>query len=248
MNVSSTLNEAKDETTAIKDNAKAMRKLLREMADFVALYETLEEKLQEREKALEEKLIASEIRLNQQLVNIKNSLKDFEAIMTEAGAARWRLTAEKALKEGRTYMQALHTTSDEVTSTLKQGCEHLEHIASQTMAGVTKATNALPVEDFKRIAMEGSQQIKNATQSAVKNIAQLTQWFHWKNLTMAFAMTIFIIFITNLYVNDEWPWETHSFVAKERKAGHALLSAWPHLTANQQQKIIAYADKSIVRK
>lgn len=242
------MNTTTAESTVLKDNARQMRSLLREMADFIALYETLEEKLKAREKSLEEKLIASEIRLNQQLINIKNALKDFEEIMTEAGAARWRLMAEKALKEGNTYMEALQNTSTEVAHAIKAGCAELEQTASQTIASVAKAARSLPVEDFKRIAIEGSQQIKNSTIFAMKNIAKLTQWFHWKNLSMAFGMTILIIFITNLYVNDEWPWETHSFVAKERKAGHALLNAWPHLTLNQQQKIIAYADKGAIKK
>jgi len=224
--------------------AEQTRAMLREMADFIALYETIEEKLIAREIALEGKLVTGEKLLSEQLTKIKSSFSSFQAIMTEAGAARWRIAAESALREGKEHLSALQETSTDIIQAFKEGSEQLEKVANSAISGITEATGSFSAIDFTNTATKGCEQIKEASSSGIKRTTKLIKLFHVKNLFMCLVLTIFVIFLTGLYVNDEWPWEIHSQAAKERNAGQTLLAAWSYLTPAEQQNIIAASKKN----
>lgn len=219
-------------------SSEQMRRIFREMADFIALYETIDEKLTAREIALENKLIASEKALLEQLGQIKSVFKDFQSIMTEAGAARWRIAAENALHEGKQHLDNLTEVASNITQSIQDGCNNLNQTTSQSIAKFNLATNTFRAEEFKNSAYQGSELIKNTSISQINRALDLVKWFHWKNLTMAFVLTLFVVFLSGLYVGDEWPWELHSQAVKERSAGKTLLNAWPHLSLLQQQTIL----------
>lgn len=219
-------------------NNAQMRNFFHEMADFIALYETLEEKFMARETAIEEKLLASETLLNKQLALIKGSLNDFQGIMTDAGAARWRIAAENALREGKSHLHALQQTTTGIVESIKDGCNQLEQTTQQTIAGMAATTKTLPIQNFKHVIEQGCIHLKATSNSAIQQISKLIRWLHWKNFTMTLIITLFVIFLAGLYESDKWPWEIHQQVANERNAGAVLLAAWPHLTPTEQQDII----------
>ena len=214
------------------------RFLLREIADFIALYETIEEKLAIREIALEEKLSIVEKKLEQQLNKIKQSFLEFQTIMTEAGAARWRVAAENALKEGKQHLKTLQDTTQEVTSALKESSVELEKTTARTVSGISEAAQSFQATNFKDAANHGYAKVSQAATFGLQQIANLVKTIHWKNLGLSLAITLFAVAVTGLYVNDEWPWEIHNQVAKERSAGVTLMAAWSHLTPAEQQDIL----------
>jgi hypothetical protein len=219
--------------------------LLHQIADFTALYETLEDKIISRENALEEKLATNETLLAEQLHHISAAFAEFQTIMTEAGAARWRIAAENAQREGKAHLQTLQQVSTNLVQTVKEGCEQLSQTTSQTIAGIAQATQTLPIKDFTQTIEQGCEQLKTTATSSIEKLAGLIRWFHWRNMAMALAVTLFVIFLAGLYENDEWPWQTHAQVVKERSAGQALVAAWPHLTPAEQQDIINASKKNL---
>lgn len=221
-----------------------MRGLMREMADFIALYETMEEKLVAREVALEGRLLEGERIITDQLARVKASFVDFQAIMTEAGAARWRIAAENALREGKQHLQTLQQTSLEVTHTLKDGCSQLEAAATQTIANVADAISSFQALGFKESAAKNCDQVKKISVTGIKRITRAIKSFHWKNFAISVIITLFIVFLSGLYINDEWPWEIHARAAKERSAGATLLAAWGNLSPSQQQEILIASKKA----
>lgn len=238
-------NNTNQQQNATADEMTTERRLLlHEMADFTALYETVEDKLISREAALEEKIIANEVLLAEQLAKIQEVFAEFQAIMTEAGAARWRLAAENAQREGAAHLQSLQEVSNSIVQTVKEGCEQLGQTTTQTIAGITQATQSLPIEGFKQTVSQGCDRINTTATSAIEKISELIRYFHWKNLAIVFAVTLFVIFLTGLYDNDEWPWEIHAQAVKERVAGKVLIAAWPHLNFADQQDIVNASKKN----
>lgn len=225
------------------DNNDQIHHLLCEMADFIALYETIDEKLKARELALEEKLSMSEKLLAEQLANIRTSLLDFQAIMTESGAARWRVAADQALRDGSNHLKTLQDTSLEITQTIKEGCNQLEKVTNKTVNGLAKAANSFQSEGFKEVALQGCDKVRETTFGSIKRIARLIKSFYAKSIVTSLIITLFIIFMTGLYMNDEWPWEIHQTASKERSAGQTLLAAWSHLTPTEQQDILNASKK-----
>lgn len=221
-----------------------MQSLMREMANFVAMYETIDEKLIAREIALESKIISSEQLLLSQLNYVKNAFNDFHSIMTEAGAARWRIAAENALRDGTQHLHNLQETTSEISQTLRDGSEQFGIVANQTVKGLTDAASTFHADRFKEAASIGCVQIKEFSVSQIKRITKLVSYFHLKNVFLSLGLTLFVIFLTGLYINDEWPWESHQQVAKEREAGKTLLAAWSYLSPQEQQDIISSGKKA----
>jgi len=210
-----------------------VKQLMQEMANFVAMYEVFEEKLIAREMVIAEKLHASGTAFAQQLASVNELLNNFQEVMSETGAARWRLAAETAAKDGRTHINELQQASTKIAAALQEGCERFQQTAQQTSHElVTAATQATPMGEFKQ-----------TIHTIIERIAELIRWFHWKNFAMILALTLLVVLLTGLYDNDEWPWELHNKAVKERTAGKALIAAWPHLTPQEQQAILQASNK-----
>ncbi len=224
--------------------AYPMRALLREIADFIALYETIEEKLVKRGNDLKEKINAAEQQLIHQLTQIQALLVNFQAVMTEAGAARWRIAAKTAKNEAETYVQLLHKTCLEISTALNNGSDQLKQSANQALTSISELAHLFPVSDFKQVTEQSCAQLKTTAISSIQNIGSLAKNFYRKNIIMAVTLTLFIVFLSGLYLNDEWPWEIHQQVVKERIAGQTLLAAWPQLTPAEQQDIMNAAKKT----
>jgi thiol:disulfide interchange protein len=218
--------------------------LLRELADFNAIYETVQEKLKAREFALEQKLAAAGQQLSNQLNEIQRSLEKFASFMTEEGAARSRMAIKQAKEEAQASLQALTSSCEDIKQTMDETETRLEHTVTQTLTRVANITQSFPAAEFKQVTQESCDEIKKTSNSAIKQIANFAKQFHRKNLIMAFVLTLFMAFILGLYLNGEWPWEIHSQVLKERNAGRALLTAWPKLTPAVQQAIINAAKRN----
>lgn len=224
-------------------SGEQMRGLNREMAEFIALYETIEDKIVAREIALEEKLHKGDKLLSEQLNKIKATFHTFEALMSEAGAARWRIAAENALREGNEHLHVLQRTTHEALHTFQTGTSEFEKIATKSLHDFSEAMNVFQASDIQEAAKLGCKQIKKSSLTGIKRISKLIATFHWKNLSLSILITIFVMLGTSLYVNAEWPWEIHSQAAQERNAGKILLDAWPHLSSIEQQVILNSSKK-----
>jgi polyhydroxyalkanoate synthesis regulator phasin len=164
--------------------------------------------------------------------------------MTEAGAARWRIAAEKAFNEGKIHLETAQEISSEMIATLKQGSEQLEQAATKAITHLSEASSSFRTSQFKNAAANACDMIRNMASNQITKLAELIKWFHWKNLAMAIAVSLFITFLAGLYLNGEWPWDIHARVIKERNAGQMLLAAWPKLTPSEQQDIINGSKKA----
>ncbi len=218
--------------------------ILREVADFNAIYETLQEKLRAREFALEQKLAAAGQQLTTQLTEIQRSLEIFANFMTEEGAARSRMAIKQAKEETEAGLKNLRTSCEEIKHTLEQTQGRLDHTVTQTLTHVAEIAQSFPSTEFKQVTQQSCDEIKITSIATIKKISSHMRLFHRKNMAMALVLTLFMALILGLYLNGEWPWELHQQVVKERTAGRALLTAWPKLTSAEQQAIISAANRN----
>jgi hypothetical protein len=207
----------------------------RQIAELIASYEIAMDRLAAREKALEAQFHSSENFLNEQLEKINTLMAELREIMTEAGAARWRLSAQEALKLGDTQLQSLHKLSEETRTMVRESCARFERTSSSTVKNVNEAVNSFNVEEFKNFVEYSYEKVKSASSVAVEKITDILRWFQWKNLLIALGLALVVAVAIGLYIDDEWPWEIHQKVVDQRKAGVALMNAWPHLNKNDQQ-------------
>jgi len=222
-----------------------IRASLHKVAEFIANFENAEEKLKRREQALEQRVVVSEQRINQQLMQIKTVLGDFEQIMTEAGAARWRISADKSLKEGEEHLKNIRFATDEFVRKTEESYRKLDKASEYTVKGISKAIYSFRVDDFQKIANDSITEIKEACNESIRKVSAVIRWFHWRNIGLVLSITIVVTMISGLYVNDEWPWENHREVMQQRHLAEAVVVAWPHLSNADQQEILQSATKTI---
>lgn len=134
--------------------------------------------------------------------------------------------------------------AEALSQALAQSRILLKHIESQThtLVGQLEATqkkltqtqHVLTSDQFKRLHANTVQQIDDTAVLAVSKISTMVRWFHWEKWGITLIAAAVTAFLTAIFVNDEWPWETHVHAKAERQAGQLLIQAWPQLTESEQ--------------
>jgi hypothetical protein len=214
-----------------------------QIAELIAAYEIAMARLNAREKNLDEHFELSEKFLNEQIEKVNALMADLREVMTEAGAARMRLSMQEALKLGEAQLSTLKKLNTETESLMSDSCIRFEKTSNSTVKNVNEAINAFKIDDFKNFVEQSYEQVKNNSIKTVDDVSKILRWFHWKNLSLALGLSLVVAVVIGLYINAEWPWEIHQSVVKERAAGKALMNAWPHLGKDDQ----AFLEKKILK-
>lgn len=215
-----------------------LEELPTQITDFLVSARAAQEHLVARERILEQRMASSEQFIDGELEKIQSVVTHFQRILEDAGAQQWRLTTEAIHKEGKEQVQVLQNGLGEVKKTLQNTCAHLETTSTQIVKGLTKTVSALRTGELEQLAEDSAQQVKTVAKSAINEMKEIGRWFHWKNIAMMSLLCLVVVLFTDLFVDDEWPWESHKNAAKERVAGQALLDAWPKLSLTDQQRIM----------
>lgn len=215
-----------------------LRNVLYKFGDFIALFERAQEKLALWSKLIEEKQLTHERIVKERISELHQLLDDMRGIMSEAGAARWRVAAEEALKTGQDHLSTLKQVNEEYLQYSKQSCDRLDQATAWSVKEIAKVISAFDLKQLQILTSESCHEIKKTSRIAIANIASVMKWFQWKNVGIVFSITLTAMMINGLYLNDEWPWETHKQVVAQRRLAVAVVTAWPELSRADQQCIL----------
>jgi hypothetical protein len=209
--------------------------LEQQVGELVAAYEITMEKLAQKEKALELHFQASDSFLNDQLEKMNLLIVELGEMITEAGAARWRLSAQDALRLGDLQLSTVKKLSEETKNLMNDSCARYEKAALAATKNLKEAIAQFKMEEYKTYTENCAEEVKKNSSVALQKITDIFSWFQWKNMALCLGFSIIAAVVIGLYIDDEWPWELHSKVVKERAAGQALMNAWPHLDPSDHQ-------------
>src|SRR3990167_4126429 len=102
-----------------QDSAR-LHSVLQQLTEFIARYETIEQRLEVREEELQAVLVRNETDIQDYLVRIKEMLEQYESVMSETGAARFRINSETLLGEAEAHLQQLKDVSREIIANIKK--------------------------------------------------------------------------------------------------------------------------------
>jgi len=209
--------------------------LEQQVGELVAAYEITMERLAQKEKALEAHFQASDNFLNDQLEKMNLLIVELAEMITEAGAARWRLSAQDALRLGDLQLNTVKKLSEETKNLMNESCAKYEKASEAATRNLKEAIAQFKIEDYKIYTETCAEEVKKSSSLAIQKIVGIFHWFQWKNMLLCLGLSIIAAVMIGLYIDDEWPWELHSKVVKERAAGQALMNAWPHLDPADHQ-------------
>jgi len=222
-----------------------LKELLRRTGEFIAYFELVETKMMEWRQDIEQLATTQQQQFQQQLHAVQTELGFFHDVLTQAGLARFRITADSALNQGKEYLLSIQKTEQQL---LKQMANHQRDVGTLTATAVSQiaqhAANALEridtqlgqydVQHFRRIASESCAQVEKSAQNVIVKSGRLLRLFQWRSVAMALLTTLAV----GLYMSDEYPWEVHQHAMSEREAGKMLMSAWQNLSYHEKTKIL----------
>ncbi|ASQ44696.1 hypothetical protein [Legionella clemsonensis] len=233
-----------------QDIAK-LKELLRHTGEFIAYFELAETKMLEWRHDIEQQAQIQQNKAQQQLQNLHNELDALQEVLTQAGIARFRLSAEKILKQGEDHLGNLQKASqqllDEITDKhqelgkfLEKSLNQLEQYTLRAIERLDEHFTQYDIHHFRRIANESCEQVERVAHNAVIKSQGILGRFQWRAASLALITTVITACVMGFYISNELPWEIHQHAKNEREAGKVLIKAWPTLTQEEKAKILSY--------
>lgn len=227
-----------------------LKELLRHTGEFIAYFELAETKMMQWRQDIEQQVLNNQLKAQQQLQSLHHELDALQEVLTQAGLARFRLAAEKTLKQGEHYIEELHDTSQQLVNDIDEKHNHFAHLmeeqlkliqehADEAIDRVDEQLQQCDFQLFRRIANDSCEQVEKVATNAISKSERLLRNFHLRSIAMALITTVITSFAIGLYMNNEFPWEIHQHVMNEREAGKVLIKAWPALTQEEKDKILS---------
>lgn len=230
---------------------KQVHKILQDIANFIALYEQADDKLKARQQEIDNSIQLFKRDVEQELQNIKLTVTELTEVMTAAGAARWRMAAEKALQEGEQHLNGIKDATKTYQKLVDDSISRLDNVSVSTEKRINKALHQLNednfsvVDEFKRKTQEAYERVDAVASGATQKIARLLKWMRWDRFAIAIIAALVSSLLTSMYVNAEWPWESNESSYKERLIGATLLTVWPSLNEHEKGVINQVLGKTV---
>ncbi len=226
-----------DITTDPLDEARRLQDCTQKIADFIALSEEALKKLEQHDVVTGKSLQTTSIQFNQQLSQIHKMLAELEEFMTQAGVARFRVSAERMLSEGEKHLHNILEATEKFKKIAEESCQNLQHVSESSADWIAEAIKSLQVDKFRSLIFENVDRVEHVADTSIARIHKMARWFQWEKLGIALVVAILVSLLTGLFVNDELPWETHTKVVTERNVGKMLMQAWPKLSLQERESI-----------
>jgi len=238
-------------------DSERLKEVLRKTGEFIAYFEIAETKMLEWKHELEQRFAQHDALVKQQLDSIYKMNAEFSDILTEAGAARWRIAAEQALKEGEKHIESLEKVGNRLIDEMQQRStnnqqrahqllEKFELASHQAIEAIDQKITGSNINEFQQIADDSITKIEELSTETVGNCSRLIKSFQLKNALIAIGVATVTALTMGLYVSNEMPWEIHKHAAQEREAGKALLNAWANLNPAEKHKILQYSRRKSI--
>lgn len=225
-----------DETTQ-PDQLHLLQSCTQQIADFIALSEEAIQKLKQHDAAAGRLMAEHAANFSKQLSEIRQTLQDMQNFMTQAGVARFRVSAERVLAEGQQHLALIRESTERFQKISENSCHTLQRVSENSADWIAEAVKSLQIEKFRSLIFENVDRVENTSRTAIQRIRKLSRWFQWEKLGLALAVAVIVSLLTGLFINDELPWETHSKAVTERNVGRMLMQAWPKLSLEAKENI-----------
>ncbi|WP_419419868.1 hypothetical protein ACNVED_00755 [Legionella sp. D16C41] len=227
-----------------------LKELLRHLGEFIAYFEVADSKMIAWRQELETHSQIQEKKINHQLQHLQHELEALQDLLTQAGIIKLKLSIEKALKDGEMHLTLLqeigqelltnlNIKQQEINKTMVSGLNQLEQYTLQALNQINDKLADYNVDHFRKVTTESCSYVEKVATLSIRKSTNLLKAFQWRTIALALITTFLTAFAISLYVSSEMPWESHQRALNERQAGKVLITAWPQLSHQEKDKILA---------
>ena len=209
-----------------------------EIVQLVDTATAIKEHLEAWEKAIDNKLAVTEQTIDKQLMQIQMVISQFNRTLQSTTNQEWQQAASAVHTESKQQTLLMQETCNELKKATKEMHSRVERTTHQITKNLNNTMQGLRAGELQQLVEDSATEVKTFAATATTQLDKIVKWFHWKNLGLVFLLSLVVTILVSLYIDDEWPWETHKTVVKQRLAGQALLSVWPQLTQLDRQQIM----------
>jgi|GEM_PF-3942856 len=209
--------------------------------EIVQLVETataVKQHLEAWEKAIDAKLTAAEQSIDKQLMQIQILISQFNRTLQSTNNQEWQRAANSIHAESKQQTMMMQEAYVDLKKATKEIHTRVERTTHQITKSLNNTMQGLHAGELQQLVEDSAADVKNFATATTAQVEQIVKWFHWKNLGVVFLLSLVVTLLVSLYIDDEWPWEAHKTVVKQRLAGQAVLTAWPQLTRLDRQLIM----------
>lgn len=226
-----------------------IKELLRHTGEFIAYFELAETKMIEWRENIEQQAKHHQHKVDEQLKTLQNELDSLQEILTQAGLARFRLSAEKILEQGEKHLESLNKSGQQLINEMnvkhnsfnkfiEKKISLLEEQSQKIVEKINEELGTYDVQHFRRIANESCEHVERTANDAIAKSESFLRIFQWRSISIGLISTIITALAIGLYISNELPWEIHKHAMHERQAGKVLMKAWPSLSEEEKNKIL----------
>lgn len=241
--------------TITSQEIEKLKQLLQKNGSFIAQFEIGQEKILRLQQQMNQYSANQQQQIEDQLNAVKQHTDALHELMTETGAARFRLVAEHNLQIGEQHLQQISHLCLKQQKQFEQQQKKLDELAEQHLNEIKQLElrvaqriqnflEQLNITEMRELADNARNSIENYAIDSVQQSKKLLRKFHWKNFLLILSLVVLNTLAMGLYISDEMPWEIHQHAVQERKAGQTLLNAWPTLEDETKHKILAHSTKA----
>ncbi len=230
--------EPKSTIVNFQEKAQTEDAVPAEVTQLIKSAAAMKQHLEIWEKAIDEKLTTAEQMLDKQLQQVQQVIAQFNRTLQSFAQQEWQQTIALVSAEAKQQTILLQETSTELKKTTQAVHARVERTTQQITKNITNTLQGLRVGELQQLVDDSITAVKTFAQTTTTKVENIVKWFHWKNLGLVFLLSLVVTLLVSLYIDDEWPWEAHQTVVKQRLAGQAVLSAWPQLTQLDKQQIM----------
>lgn len=229
------------ETTIEAKEALKFKQVITRLADLAATFEAAEHSIELKEKELKRSYELNREWFQEQIKDVQQVLHNFtgelESFTSDLNLARMRTEVRKGLELGENHLQEIERATQVFVEQSQQAVLRLEKATSQAMKMLSQTVLAFNADELSRTVENNCELLLQQAQYSFKQVNQWMRRFHLKSVALVLSVTLVVSMIMGLYMNNEWPWETHTKVMQERNLAQAVLSTWPLLSMNDQEQI-----------
>jgi len=212
-----------------------------QIADFVAKAEFDRQQMQKANDNVYQRLQEKSQEISQQLKSIASEAGHFKALMSRVGAAEFHRVTEKLLHEGKQEIETIQTLYHQTHQAVAHQCEQMNKASMNTIKHVSQLLSSAKHSNMHKLTEDKTHELQDECKKNLSAVERTARSFHWKNLCMSVILSLVVATIVSLYIDDEWPWQSHEQVVKQRQAGKVLLNSWKTLSPADKEVISTYA-------